>query len=810
MSKKVLRMFAMILSIAMMMITGLTIAGCASDKTVLINKSEYSMFVGETYLLKASSSNGEAITWASDNEDCVTVDENGLITAVADGKAKITASCKKASAECIVQVSAKIMISLSETEVTLNEGESKTIAAASSDGSAVTWISEDTNIATVSETGVITAVSQGETFIRASVGNEIVKCKVIVKIDPIVQLSMSKVKYDMSENGSVILECTVEGDDSAVVTWSSNRDIVTITPDENNGNKVLVVPNGEGFGKVEVVAKYNNSTAKCDMFIVSENATELGAPVLTKEYAEVSWEPIQNASGYEVKENDGEWTQIQETKYTPRNLLKGESCTVYVRSLADDSGLYYNGEEESSIKVYAEMSLYIEDDKLCGVGADGATGNYELFFDGERVEEIPATEEFTVDLNEYPTDIVKSIQFTTTTGDKKFSNSISYSTYGASKELSGFEGGDVGLSVVNATIHDSGDKFTLSESTEKSRSGQKSLKVVSNAVSKDIAYEKVKLTFNNKKLTAGDVVSFWVYVDSLGGSANAWTHVLHSVALFPYSAVNMQNSTGENSGNWYACGYLKVGEWSLVSYKLTAMDIIDDNSILMVTNSFIFRDGMGNQLEGDALSATFYIDDLYVNERSNQNAEYIYTTEQMLYYNGGLRTDNTAQIVTDKYYKASVDFDNSSLKFVAKRWLSESSPASKQNVSMGEEYYNATGDTTYNNCPYNLMNVAEYVDTNYKTHRPMMQPYSNRTQRTLADYTIEFWVYCEQESKIVALERYEQPWAQWTATTENITTIPAGVWTKYSYTYANENILGLTISTFTPGTYYFDSVVIRN
>ena len=59
--------------------------------------------VGESVLLKATSQSGDEISWTSSSPQVATVDD-GLVTAVAEGVTKITASTEKVSANCKVTV----------------------------------------------------------------------------------------------------------------------------------------------------------------------------------------------------------------------------------------------------------------------------------------------------------------------------------------------------------------------------------------------------------------------------------------------------------------------------------------------------------------------------------------------------------------------------------------------------------------------------------------------------------------------------------------------------------------------------------
>ena len=72
--------------------------------TLTLNRTTLTLTTQNTYQLKASGADGEEITWASDNEDVATVDSEGLVTAVAEGKATITATVNDKKVSCVVTV----------------------------------------------------------------------------------------------------------------------------------------------------------------------------------------------------------------------------------------------------------------------------------------------------------------------------------------------------------------------------------------------------------------------------------------------------------------------------------------------------------------------------------------------------------------------------------------------------------------------------------------------------------------------------------------------------------------------------------
>lgn len=134
--------------------------------------------------------------WESSDESVATVDDEGNVTAVADGTAVITASIAEYTASCIVRcvnVTGNKGANSSESEYVINyedvtlsrKGEYFQLTLKSVVGNDVpdfTWKSSDTKIATVDSKGVVTAVANGTCKITTSIGNDDFECVVRVNI----------------------------------------------------------------------------------------------------------------------------------------------------------------------------------------------------------------------------------------------------------------------------------------------------------------------------------------------------------------------------------------------------------------------------------------------------------------------------------------------------------------------------------------------------------------------------------------------------------------------------------------------------
>ena len=116
----------------------------------------------------------DKVEWTSSDEDVVTVDENGKITAVGEGTATITATAGGKTATCTVTVTAKPVpvtgISLDDVEVSVG----RTIqlkpkfTPADTTQRGVTWESSDETIATVDKNGRVKGLAEGEVSITVT------------------------------------------------------------------------------------------------------------------------------------------------------------------------------------------------------------------------------------------------------------------------------------------------------------------------------------------------------------------------------------------------------------------------------------------------------------------------------------------------------------------------------------------------------------------------------------------------------------------------------------------------------------------
>ena len=146
---------------------------------------------GETLQLTTTiypdSATNKTVTWKSSDKTVATVDESGLVTAVGNGTANITATTEDGNFKATCQVTVEIpelTLSLDKTELTLTQTEEqqKLTATVSDTEEKVTWLSSDPFVATVARDGTVTAIANGTATITASARGKTASCTVEVAL----------------------------------------------------------------------------------------------------------------------------------------------------------------------------------------------------------------------------------------------------------------------------------------------------------------------------------------------------------------------------------------------------------------------------------------------------------------------------------------------------------------------------------------------------------------------------------------------------------------------------------------------------
>jgi len=155
------------------------------DPSVSLSPTSSTLFVGDEVTLTATvtGTSGSA-SFNSSAPGVASVDGSGKVRGVSPGVATITASAGGASASSQITVD-ESSIALGPQDPSLLPDETTQLTATVTGGSGhtVSWVTGDTDVATVDDTGLVTAISPGSTTITASVdGQPGVEAAVVLEV----------------------------------------------------------------------------------------------------------------------------------------------------------------------------------------------------------------------------------------------------------------------------------------------------------------------------------------------------------------------------------------------------------------------------------------------------------------------------------------------------------------------------------------------------------------------------------------------------------------------------------------------------
>ena len=256
--KKITKLVGIMLAMALTV----SLVGCGVDITSIGLPTDVVMEKGETQQLNieygakdeatkekiAEAASKLKLEWASSNEEVVTVDETGLVTAVSAGEADVTVSVADAN----ISSSTHIKVVISPTgveapdtlELVTNGENSKSLDAKliPEDATEVklAYKSSDENVATVDANGTVTAVADGECVITTYVTADI----------------SATAETAVTEEKAVTVGDVAS--ETAEAESGINSDVVVVLPDDlaNVDSAFGVVPDGlSAETKVTVTTK---------------------------------------------------------------------------------------------------------------------------------------------------------------------------------------------------------------------------------------------------------------------------------------------------------------------------------------------------------------------------------------------------------------------------------------------------------------------------------------------------------------------------------------------------------------------------
>ena len=254
----------------MVMKTDIPVEGITLDKYYL------ELTEGETGAITATvtpyNATNKTVTWSSSNPTKAAVDQNGKVTALAEGTVDIIAKAGDKTALCQVAVRSSSVpvesVTLDKYSLDLSVGERTTLTATVKPDNAtdktMTWSSSNPSIATVDQAGMVSALAPGSATITVMAGDRWATCAVTVTegFVPVESVTLDKYYLELTEGETGTITATVKPDNATnkTVTWNSSDPSVA-TVDQNGKVTALLE------GTTTITAKAGDKTATCSVTV---------------------------------------------------------------------------------------------------------------------------------------------------------------------------------------------------------------------------------------------------------------------------------------------------------------------------------------------------------------------------------------------------------------------------------------------------------------------------------------------------------------------------------------------------------------
>ena len=259
-------------------------------QSVTLDATTLTLASGTTGKLTATvnpdNADNKSVKWSSSDTSVAMVDSAGNVVAIKAGTAAITAQAGEKTAICVVIVNEATVvnpdspivnhdspvavesITLNATTLTIEPGKTRTLTAtvmpSNANDKTVSWSSSDTEIASVDDSGTVTAIKEGTATITARAGGITATCEVTVKpiLNPVENILLDKETLTITRGKMYRLTATVlpdNADDKTVLWSSSDPEVATV---DNDGTVTT-----HSIGKTNIIAQAGDIMKFCTVTV---------------------------------------------------------------------------------------------------------------------------------------------------------------------------------------------------------------------------------------------------------------------------------------------------------------------------------------------------------------------------------------------------------------------------------------------------------------------------------------------------------------------------------------------------------------
>ena len=213
--------------------------------SISITPSALKLAPGESGILTAnilpSNATDTTVSWNSSNVTIATIDQLGIVTAIAAGETTITAVTTDGSFEAVASVTVATPVTgltINPQSEEINIGSTAIFTASISPSNAtdttIAWTSSNEAIATIDQSGIVTALTVGETTITAVTTDGSFEAVASVTVLSVrvtgVTMDPTSLQVYLGSTGSFTASISPSNATDTIITWSSsNETIATIS-----------------------------------------------------------------------------------------------------------------------------------------------------------------------------------------------------------------------------------------------------------------------------------------------------------------------------------------------------------------------------------------------------------------------------------------------------------------------------------------------------------------------------------------------------------------------------------------------------
>ena len=254
------------------------------------------------------------ITWTSSDTNVATVSETGFVTGISNGTVTITAKAENgiAGTSTITVQTSPTGLNLNAVSAVLDRSHVPELQLevvsympeTANVGTNVTWVSSDTSVATVDETGFVKGIKNGNATITATTENgKTATCRIVV-VTTITAISVDPDRLVIKPGETATIVAHIKPDDGTctedVIWTSSNTGVAKVSSSGNNQTTCTVT--SIGSGEVTITAKNTDGKIKstCKVVVLPTISNTSGTYSVKAWYEDIYREECHTETNFEL------------------------------------------------------------------------------------------------------------------------------------------------------------------------------------------------------------------------------------------------------------------------------------------------------------------------------------------------------------------------------------------------------------------------------------------------------------------------------------------------------------------------------